>query len=663
MKMQNDRKYRPVLDRLSRPFASISRSSLAWAGLALAAVVLLSVNLVSSISLRDWQADMTEDQLFTISEGTREVLREIDEPIRVRLYFSKRLGEESSSYARYFNRVQNLLESFKDISGGKLEVSYLDPEPFSPEEDRAVAAGLRKVTFNAGGEVGYFGLTAINSTDKQETIDFFHPERQTFLEYDVTKLIHSLANPKKTVVGVVSGLPIAGERDPRTGRGTPPWLIMRQMGELFDVHMLEQNLDKIPADVDVLLVAQPNELTPDAAYAIDQYMLGGGRALVLVDPVSEVTQFGNIGESREGLDELAKVLKAWGIEFDRKTVVADIAHAQRVRFGQMGDTVTDYVAWLGLDSRNLEQNDVLSAGIETLNLATSGALKSIDGAEVTVTPIIKTSDQAMTVAKTDVGVRADPVELLRNYQPGGKPLVLAARVSGKARSAFPEGPPDEEKTADAGANEAKPESDTEAASKDAQHFKSGDVNAIVIADTDLMADRFWVEQSEMFGQRIAVPTAQNAALVIGALENLSGSDALIALRGRGVRERTFTLVEDLRRDAERRFRQEEEELTKRLAELQSELAKLESGDGAVILTDTNQETAEKSRAEMLKTRRELRDVKLALRHDIDRLDGWLKFANIALVPLAIGVGGLGWTMWRARKTGGRSHKAKPEDRS
>ena len=526
-----------------------------------------------------------------------------------------------------------------------------------------MAAGLRKVTFNAEGEFGYFGLNAVNSTDNEETIAFFYPERQTFLEYDVTKLIHSLANPKKAVVGIVSGLPIAGEMDPQTGRGTPPWLIMRQMWELFDVRMLEQSVDKIPGDVDVLFVVQPNELTPDAAYAIDQYMLGGGRALVLVDPVSEVTQFESMGQKREGLDELAKVLKAWGIEFDRKDVVADIAHAQRVRFGQAGDTVTDYVAWLGLDSSNIDQSDVLSAGIETLNFATSGAVKSIDDPETTVTPIIETSDQAMTVAITDVGVRADPVKLLRNYQPGGKPLILAARVSGNAKSAFPDGPPEDEKAADADVNEEKPDNGAENVSKDAKHLKSGNVNAIIIVDTDLMADRFWVEESEMLGQRIAVPTAQNAALVIGAIENLSGSDALIALRGRGVRERTFTLVEDLRRDAERRFRQEEEELTKRLAELQGELAKLESGDGAVILTDKEEETVEKFRAEMLKTRRELRDVKLALRRDIDRLDGWLKFANIALVPLAIGLGGLGWTVWRAHKTGGRVRKPKAEARS
>lgn len=655
--MTEDRKSSSFWDRISRPFARLSRSALAWGGLALAAVIVLSVNLIASISLRDWRTDMTEGNLFTISDGTREILRDIGEPIKVRLYFSKPLRDASPTLSRYFDRVKSLLENFKDISGGKLEVSYLDPEPFSTEEDRAVAAGLRRVTFSAEGEGGYFGLTAVNSTDDQETIAFFYPDRETFLEYDLAKLVHSLANPKKPVVGVISGLPIAGETDPQTGRRTPPWLIMQQIEELFDVRTLEQNLDGIPADIDVLLVVQPNDLTPSAAYAIDQYALAGGKALVLVDPVSEVTQFVNMGQKREGLDELAKVLKSWGVELDRAKVAADIAHAQRVRFGRTGDTVTDYVAWLGLGAGNIVQNDVLAAGIETLNVGTSGVLKPVEQAETVVSPIVKTSDQAMTIAITDVGVRADPVELIRNYQPGGTPLILAARLSGEVKTAFPDGAPNRDKTSSASGT-------LEEGQEDKGQLKSGRLNVIVVADTDLMADQFWVEQQEMLGQRIAVPTAQNAAFVIGALENLSGSDALIALRGRGVRERTFTLVEDLRREAERRFRETEEQLTKRLAELQSELTKLEtSGGDAIVLSAADQAAAEKFRAEMLNIRRELRDVKLALRRDIDRLDGWLKFANIAAVPLVIAASGIGWSVWRTRGRRRNSQRRRDQDTS
>ncbi|HXG79682.1 MAG TPA: Gldg family protein, partial [Methyloceanibacter sp.] len=620
--------------------ASLSRPALAWGSLGLAAVILLSVNLISSVGFRDWQADMTEERLFTISPGTREVLRNIDEPIALRFYFSKKLGEASPAYARYFARVQRMLDSFRALSGGKLEVSYFDPEPFSPEEDQAVAAGLRKVAYNAEGDVAYFGLTGTNSTDNRETIEFFYPDRETFVEYDITKLIHSLAHPKKPVIGVITGLPLDGERNPVTRMPGEPWLIMQQIRELFDVRTLEQNIDTIPAGIDVLLIAQPNALTPGAAYAIDQYMLGGGRAVVLIDPVAEVTQFGDLGESREGIDELAKLLKAWGIEFDRTAVAADINHAQRVRFGRSGETVTDYVAWLGLDARNIDRNDVLAAGIETLNFATPGILKPVAGAGTKIAPIVRTSSDAMQVALTDVGVRADPIKLLQEYKPGGKPFILVARISGEAKSAFPGGPPDAKKDAVAGeaAKSAEIDGGEEAAKK--PQLKSGSVNAIVIADTDMMADRFWVEERDLLGQSVVVPTAQNAALVIGALENLAGSDALIALRGRGVVDRPFTWVEDLRRNAERKFREKEQKLTQRLQELQTELAKLETPkEGVAALSAADTEAVNKFKAEMLKTRRELRDVKLALRRDIDRLDGWLKFANIALVPLLIGIGG------------------------
>jgi len=663
--MDKDQKSPSAWDRLSSRFASLSRGTLAWGGLALAAVILLSINLISSISLRGVQGDMTEDKLFTISNGTREILRGIEEPIKVQVYFSKGIGEASPTYARYFERVKSLLDSFRDISGGKLQVSYLDPEPFSPEEDRAVAAGLRKVTYNSDGDAGYFGLTAVNSTDNQKTIEFFYPNRETFLEYDITKLIHSLANPKKTVVGVITDLPLAGQANPRTGQTSPPWLIMQQMRDLFDVRMLKQDVKTIPSDIDVLLIAQPRGMTPQAAYAIDQYMLGGGRALVLADPVSEVTQFQSLGRNKKGMDELTKLLKSWGIRFDRKKVAADIAHAQRVRFGRTGDTVTDYVAWLGLDGSSIDKSDVLSAGIDTLNLASAGFLEPIKGATTKVTPIIRTSDQAMKVDLIDVGVRANPLQLLRNYKPGGTPLVLAARVSGEAKTAFPDGPPKASKTAGAAkAGAAETAADTGAKAKDQKPLTSGNIHAIVIADSDLMADRFWVQRQQLMGQEIAVPTAQNAALIIGAIENLCGSDALIALRGRGVAERPFTLVEKLQRDAERKFREKEQTLTQKLKGLQDKLTELESSDkGQVILSDEEQKAAKDFRAQMLKTRRDLRDVKLALHRNIDRLDGWLKFANIAFIPLVIGIGGVGWSVWRTRKPKRKDDKTGSEDRS
>jgi gliding motility-associatede transport system auxiliary component len=665
----------PYWEKLVGCAANLGGRTLAWGGLALAAIILLSVNLLSSISLRGVKADLTEDQLFTISAGTRTVLTAIDEPIKTRLYFSRRLGEAAPSYARYYERVRTLLEQYRDISGGRLELQVLDPEPFSDAEDRAVAAGLRGVRYNSEGDTGYFGLVATNATDNQETIAFFSSDRESFVEYDITKLIHTLANPKKRVVGLITGLPLDGGKSPMNNQPTPAWMIMSQIREFFEVETLEQTLTEIPENVDVLMVAQPTGLTQEAAYAIDQYVLKGGKLLAFIDPLSEAAQFQMMKTPGTGRAELAKLLKTWGVEFVPKTVATDIANARRVQFGGRGgkNMVTEYVAWLGLTKKSIDQSDVVSSGVDILNLGSAGVLKNSPGAGTKVMPLLRTSADAMEVPSSKAGRAADPVALIRNYQPGGKSLMLAARISGTAKSAFPKGLPEtkaeKKDEKDEPSKTAEPESPsssssaekkTDATAKPADdaaalpkgHLSIGGVNVIVVADSDLLADQFWVEAREMLGQRVLTPHAHNSAFVLGALENLTGSDALIALRGRGVKERRFTLVDSLRRDAERQFREKEQALTQKLANVEQELKKLEqAGEGGSVLPSEAERAAiERFRAEMLSTRRELRNVKLALRRDIDSLDGWLKFANIALVPLIIGFGGLMWSLWPSRRS-------------
>jgi ABC-type uncharacterized transport system involved in gliding motility auxiliary subunit len=636
----------------------LTPARLAWGGLALAAVTLLSVNLIASETLGGWKADLTEDRLYTISPGSVTVLSAMDEPIKARLYFSKKLGEAASSYARYFDRIRTLLTEFQRISGGKLELEVLDPEPFSDAEDRAVAAGLTGRRLNAEGEIAYFGLTASNSTDDHEVIGFFSPDRESFVEYDITKLIYTLSNPKKRRVGIMSSLPLdGGTPSQMTGnQASPPWMIMSQIREFFDVETVDQAVTEIPSHIDVLLIAQPTTLTPQAAYAIDQYALNGGKLLVLIDPVAEAAQIELLQKQGQGRAELAKLLKTWGVDFDPTKVAADIRHARRVQFGRSEQgMVTEFVAWLGLDQSNIDPNDVLSSGIKDLNLASAGILNPVVGTTTTVTPILKTSSEAMEISSQKVGMGADPVGLIRAYQPGGKPLILAARITGEAKSSFPDGMPKAESQKNDAAEkpDAKPKESTPPtdAKPGPSHAASGRINAIVIADTDLMADRFWVESREMMGQEYAIPSASNAAFIVGALENLTGSDALIALRGRGIKDRTFTLVEDLRREAERKFREKEQVLTERLKGVEQELAKLQTstGDGTVVISEKEHAAIEGFKTQMIETRRELRQVKLALRQSIDRLDGWLQFANIALIPLLIAAGGVGWSLWRNRR--------------
>ena len=441
----------------------------------------------------------------------------------------------------------------------------------------------------------------------------------------------------------------------------------------IEVRPLQQDATEIPKDIDVLMLAQADDLTREAAFAVDQFALGGGKVLVLVDPVAEMARvaMGPMGAMMPGsrAGKVDKLLTAWGVAFDRTKVAGDIAYARRVQFGARGPgpRVAEYVPWLVMDKQTLDERDVLSGGIDRLNFASAGALAKADGAATDFRPIVQTSDKAMLIDADKISTQPDAVALLRGYKQGGKRLTLAARVSGPVKSAFPNGAPPpmpepkaegakegeakDAKAADQKAGDAKAK-DAKPAGSVKPSLKEGRVNAIVIADTDMLFDQLWVDVREFLGQQVAVPNASNNAFVIGALDNLSGSDALISLRGRGVGERPFELVKEIRTESERKFRDKEQALTTKLKEVQGALAKLEKGgDGeSLILTDKDRQTIDKFRTEMLSIRRELRDVKLALRQDIDALDARLKFLNIAAVPLLIGLGGFGFAAWRRRRT-------------
>jgi len=690
-----------AVDRVAAAAGRINRRALAWGGVVLATVTLLSVNLIASSALREARFDLTKERLFTISEGTRKALRAIDEPIDVRVYFSKKLGELAPNYAKSFERTRTLLEQYRDIARGKLQITYLDPEPFSDAEDRAVAAGLKGVRLNQEGEMGYFGIVGSNSTDTEANLPFLAVDRERFLEYDVTKLVVTLGHQRKTAVGLISGIPIEGNPgNPMLGR--PPTqgpLMLEHIREFFEVKSIAKDAKEIPADIGVLMVVQPEGLAPETAYAIDQFALSGGKVLAFVDPVAEMSRQGNpmfmMMQGPPDLSEFDKLLKAWGVGFDTTKVAADIERARRVQFGSgPRGSATNYVLWLGLNRSNFDDKDVLTGDIRELNFASAGFLAKAPEGTTQFAPLVRTTKAGMEVAADSVSMMPDAVGLLRNYKPGGTPLVLAARVSGEAKSAFPNGPPPppapeaktepadaaKDKAADKNAEKATKAPAANAADKkgaatakaaekknDAAapkappapppkaHVAAGKVNVIVVADTDFLHDQFWLDIREFVGQQVAVPIAHNGAFVLAALENLTGTDALISLRARGVADRPFDLVNNLRREAEQRFRQSEQVLTARLKELQTKLAGVKKqGDSEnLVLTENDRKEIEGFQNDYLAVRRELREVKRELRKDIDRLDGVLKFVNIAAVPLLIGLVGIGWAYRRRRSTSPR----------
>jgi ABC-type uncharacterized transport system involved in gliding motility, auxiliary component len=586
-------------------------SRLAILGLGIAVVLFIAVNIIANRGLEGRQVDLTENRLFTLSDGTRHTLAHLDEPINVRLYFSRALGETVPQYAAYYARVKALLDRYVDLAKGKLVLTVLDPEPFSDAEDRAVADGLQGVPLTQAGDQGYFGLAASNSTDGQDKIGFFGLERERFVEYDLTKLILGLAETQKPVVGVLSALP-PGMGRPGGPREPLQLTLLDELGQFFTVERLPPDVESIPADVTVLFVLHLGGMTSDALKAIDTFVAAGKPALVLIDPVLEsIPPHAPQPVEAASPEQVSKLLAAWGLRLAEGKVVGDLDAARRVSTGY-GGTVADYVAWLTLPKTAVDASDPVMASVERLNFATAGFLEPLPDATTMITPLIFTGPRSAPIDVAKVRFGPDVVGILRDFKPEGKPLTIAARATGPAAAAFP---------GDAASGEGAGKTP---------------INVMVVADVDFVYDRMWINQSNFFGEQVAMPIANNADFIINALENLGGSASLAGLRGRGSSYRPFTLVENLQVEAEQQYRAKEQALQDQLKQLQTRIDGIErrGGDqGQALLTADDQAAINRFRSEVLAVRKQLRDVQLALRQNIEVVEGWVKFINIAAIPI------------------------------
>jgi ABC-type uncharacterized transport system involved in gliding motility auxiliary subunit len=629
-------------------FPPFSRRTLALLSLASALVLFVSVNVIAGHVLRSARIDLTSGRIYTLSEGTARTIAEIQEPITLRYYFSRRLGDEIPSYGIYAQRVRETLEEYAARAKGKIDLQVIDPEPFSPDEDRAVALGLQGVPLEQGGEKVYFGLAATNSTDDQELIPFFQPERERFLEYDLTKMIHSIARPKKTVVGLVTALPMEGDfAAALQGQPLRPYAIVSQLRQLYELRTISTEFDKVEPDIDVLLIAHPQGLSDKTLYAIDQFVLGGGRALVFVDPHSETQQMHPNryappgGPSDSNLEPL---FKAWGVELEPKVVVGDRQAARKVNIGSsVSPMPLNYVAWLQLKDNALNHDDLVTGDLDQINMASAGVLKPVKDAKTSFVPLIQTSADAEEIPVDKVEGMPDVAGLLDDFKPTGERYTLAARISGPAQTAFPDGPPkpkEEQKSSEAPPAADAAKKDDPAKADETPQLKEAKqpINVIVVADTDVLDDRFWAQTSDFFGQQVVVPTASNGDFVANALEVLAGGNDLISLRSRGTAARPFVVVDQIQRAAESQNRANEKALEDKLKATEDKIKDIQQNkEGAVTLTAEQSQAIDNFRGEMLRTRQQLRVVQRALRQDIDHLKAELEFFDIAFIPILVGI--------------------------
>ncbi|HET6306678.1 MAG TPA: Gldg family protein [Rhodopila sp.] len=630
------------------------RLSFSILGVIAAAAIAIGINMFADARLATQQIDLTQGKLYTLSAGTRQVLSALKEPVTLRLFYSRQLGSTVPTYGSYADHVREMLRDYASLSNGKVRLEFYDPEPFSDTEDRAIAYGLQGVPLDQNGSQIYFGLAGTNLEDDERTIPFFQADRERFLEYDLTKLVYELSNPKRPVVGVMSSLPLDG--DPRTimmtqGRGPQgqPYAASVLLRQTNTVKSVPTDAKVIDPDIQVLLVAEAQHLSPATLYAIDQFVMRGGKLMAMVDPWSEALASATAATTgapqADTHSDLKQLFDAWGIQFDPTKVVGELTGAWRVQADNDHEGPVNYVPWFNIRD-GINHDDPATADLQQVTVASPGFIAKAPNATIDFTPLLTTSDDSGPVPLDELRT-PDPAQVLAAFHPEGGPRVIAARVRGVLKSAFSGPPP-------------LPAGQTRPANLPAyKAHTDGPANLVVVADSDILADRFWVRTADFFGQATTTPFSDNGPFVANLIGTLAGSDALIGLRSRGDTNRPFTLVASMQAQAEAQFRQTQQALQQHLDDVEKRLRTLRSGTtGAGDTDDDTQATQAKpdavitpdqraaidaARQDILQTRQKLRAVQLELNRDISRLETNMRIFTIVLVPavmtvLAIGMG-------------------------
>lgn len=597
-------------------------------GLIALAALFIMVVLVSARTMRTARMDLTADHLYTLTPGTLSIIDGVQQPIQLTMYFSDHATRNLPQIRSYEQRVREMLREVTERSHGRIRLRVVDPVPYSDDEDTAEGAGLNAMSGGSNGERVFFGLvgrrladTGVNDT---LSLPYFDPARESFLEYDVAKLVYELSGRTRPVIGLVSSLPING--NPLIGE--EPWTVVRQMRQLFDVRMIDAAaLKSVDPAIKVMILVHPKHLGDEALYALDQYVLRGGRLLVFVDPLSDMDTAPFVdanGVADDHQSSLPRLFAAWGIDYRADQVVLDRSQSLPIELGGLS---VNHPAMIWLGAQNLSHDDVVTASLQRVHVSTAGHFELARGSDSTLLPLMQSSNEAMLapVARVrDAG--GDPSTLLTNYTPGDEHYVLAARVRGTFHTAFPERHEPGHLDHAAAPNEV-----------------------LVVADTDVLSDRLWLETQNVLGPQVVQAFANNGDFVSNLVDNLSGSSALLSIRGRAGSQRPFTRVEGLRAEADQKYLTKKRELERELFETQRRLAELQPGKGGTASAEQKQEI-EKFLQRKLAISKELRDVQHQLNAEIDALGLRVKFVNIVLVPALVALAGLLYGWRRGRRT-------------
>lgn len=627
-------------------------------GVAAMLAIIVAFNLIAARAKT--RIDLTEERAYTLSQGTRNILAKLDTPVQIRFYATRGENKMPVMLKTYAQRVEDLLGEYQQLSKGQIEIQKLDPTPDSDAEDSAKLDGIEGQPLGDGDAI-YLGVS-VSMLDQKEAIAFLNPSRERLLEYDLSRAISRVMSPTKPVVGIMSPLPFAGQQmNPmmaRMGRGggTPPWVLYGELQRDFDVKTVEITADTIPADVKVLVVIHPKGISDAAQYAIDQFVLRGGKLIAFLDPSAALDpQGGNpmMGGGGGSSSSLEKLLKAWGLNFESSKVIADTTYIGRTRQGRAP-------AVLALTEKAVNKDDIITSQADNLFMVFAGAFSGTPAAGLKETVLIKSSKDSQFVEPMLAQMGGEGI--LKDFVPSGTEQILAVRLTGKFKTAFPDGKP---KAAD-----AKPEEPAKPGEKKPEEKKAEDKSlkestqdgaVLLVGDSDMIQDQVSVQEMQNpfgGGQRMVMPANGNLAFAQGAIEQLSGDNNLIAVRSRASRERPFTVVTKMQGDAEANYRSKIKELEKSLADAQSKLnelqrSKAEQGGQKFILSAEQQAEIANFRKKEAEVKQQLKLERKKLRTDIDSLENRIKWINIAGMPVLVTIAGVGLALARRNRRAAR----------
>jgi len=607
----------------------------AYVLLGLAAMLVMLVGLNVVVSRLQLRADLTEERAFTLSNGTRQILADLKSPVQARFYFSQSDEAMPMGLKNYAQSVNDLLDAMETASGGKLQIQRLDPTPDSDAEDSARLDGVDPQVFPNGDRI-YLGL-GFSQLDRKTALPFLSPDRERLLEYDIARGINAVTNAERPVIGLMTPLETSPtphmmmmERPPSAG------IFFDELRRAFEVKEIPFGAEEIPPDIETLVVVHPRQISEVTEYALDQFILRGGKLAAFLDPmcVMDAPPGGPMmGMTPPSVSTFGQLLPAWGVQFNTAEIVVDMQNVGNTRRGRAPGILA-----LGPDA--LDPDAVVTGGVDSLFMALAGAYQGESPEGVERTALVFSSAQSELADPSFTQTSPQIVE--RNFKPSGVQYAVAVKLEGKFKTAFPQGKP---KAAPEG-QPAMPDAASSPYPNAPPGLKESTTatNIYLVGDVDMLFDPLAAaEVPTPFGRPVVVPANGNIDLAQSMIEQLAGGDELASVRARASRDRPFTVVKRMQAEAENKFRDKISELEQGLNETQSRLAELERSKDAgqqFILTPEQQEEIKAFRKKEAEAKKELKEVRKTLRREVEALEQRVKWANILAMPLVVAGAGL-----------------------